>query len=110
MMSAGTRLLALMETQRAVLLSGDVAALPDIARAMERLLAGLDQAQLSELQMNRIASEAGRNAALLMAAQRGVRSVHDRKRGAEKGHFGSYDAKGRRTSFGTDGQRLQARS
>lgn len=103
------RLLALMAVQRDALLTGNIAALPQIVGALDRLLAGVGDGDFTAAQQGRIAAEARRNAALLAAACKGVATVKASLRQNTGAPFGGYDAKGQRTRFATDGQTLLAR-
>jgi hypothetical protein len=66
---------ALLDDERTALLSGDLAALGDIAARKEALAAGLSATPLDGDTLKALRRKAERNAELIEAAMKGVRSV-----------------------------------
>jgi flagellar biosynthesis/type III secretory pathway chaperone len=110
-------LLALLADERRALLSGDLAALPDLVAAKERLVplieagtgegAATDPARLSRLREAALA-----NQDLLEAALRGVRAAQTRL-AAARGNgpaLSTYDARGAAAPLGADRPAVERRA
>lgn len=94
-------LAALLVSEREALLSGDLAALADLADRKQRLLAELDGAAVERPLLATILSRSKSNQSLIEAALRGVRKARERLEVARAGGatLDTYDARGNTASY-----------
>ena len=99
-----SRIEALLTEERAVLLSGKLTALPDLAADRDRLLAEIAQGTGDRARLQRLRTLALRNTELARAARDGVQAAIARLSAirAAAGPIGSYSADGARVHIGAD--------
>ena len=106
MRDAEKKMERLLDTERALLLKGDVPGLERIATQKEKLLA-----QPISLGDGTLRQKAERNQALLDATMRGIAAVRDRIATLRKGApGGTYSAFGERQSIARPAKRLEKRA
>jgi flagellar biosynthesis/type III secretory pathway chaperone len=108
-----TALAQLLAEERACLLSGDLAALPRLILAKERLLELVQGASAPPAEvLDRLKAAAERNQALLDAALRGVQAARARLETVRNGGpaLNTYDAAGRSSTVGGRGPSVERRA
>jgi flagellar biosynthesis/type III secretory pathway chaperone len=96
------RVEAFLERERAILLSGRIAELAELADAREEMLQALADESADSQRIRRLREKATRNGALLEAASEGVKRAMKRLADLRKaaGPIGSYSAGGGRCEIG----------
>jgi hypothetical protein len=103
----------LLSEERACLLSGDLAALPRLIAAKERLLSRVEAAPAPPTAvLARLRDAAERNQGLLDAALRGVQAARARLETVRNGGpaLNTYDASGRGATLGDRGPSVERRA
>jgi flagellar biosynthesis/type III secretory pathway chaperone len=90
----------LLEAERALVLTGDVGALEQLAGRKEALLAALAGAEVTPAALERLRLGLDRNARVLSAAGQGIRDAIERVRQlADPAPLVTYDGQGRRSEI-----------
>lgn len=101
----------LLDRERALLRSGAVEGLPRLTDQKTRLMAGLS-AGAGQSNLTRLREKAARNARMLNAAAKGIRSVTDRISALRAGPqtFTTYSASGTRATVGSKSGKVERRA
>lgn len=102
--------LALLSTQRDALLAGDIEYLTSVSSKLETAISKLrGMSTRPSKALQKIATNAQRNAELIAAAQRGVARARERFSEATAPRLATYGLDGQRVSTGSDTGRILAR-